>query len=210
MNTVQKFDIRRRMSEVNELMERTNNPLHWAILNNYVRHAILELCNEWQQIVTPDMMVSHPIYRFHEAAGLRILDGIDAVCAEYESYARRGIAVIYHTEGRIEVGDYGFITEFVQKRFWPGKEIVKLGDVVDDLDATYLVSITQMSCWTYDDQARLIEERVYRGRDRAVRKCHPDEVISSEECRSRLMPLLPPAATPANAMQVREQMRSKA
>src|SRR3546814_13458882 len=102
------------------LMLRTKNPLHWAILNNYVRHAILELCNEWRSIVAPDMMVPHPVYRFHEPRGLKLLDGMEAVCEEYESYAQRGIAVIYHTEGRVEVGDYGFITEFKQHRFWPG------------------------------------------------------------------------------------------
>ncbi len=206
-----KFDITQRMSEVNELMDRTDDPLHWAILNNYVRHAILELCNEWRDIVTPDMMVPNPIYRFHEAAGVRVLDGIDAVCAEYESYARRGIAVIYHTEGRIEVGDYGFITEFVQKRFWPGSELMTMGDDIDDPNATYLTSVTQMSCWLYDGQARLIEERVYRGRDRTVSKCLPEEVISSQECRDRLMPLLPPVAHPGNAMQIRDaQMRRAA
>ena len=198
-----KFDITQRMSEVHELMARTENPLHWAILNNYVRHAILELCNQWKDIVTPDMMVPHPVYRFHEPIGLRKLDGMAEVCAEYESYAKRGIAVIYHTEGRVEVGDYGFITEFIQHRFWPGAELRAMGDDVDDTDATYLVSLTQMMCWLYDDQARLIEERVYRGRDRVVRKCQPEEVVSSQECRDKLMPLLPPVANPATVRAMR-------
>ncbi|MDB5858161.1 MAG: hypothetical protein JWQ76_1850 [Ramlibacter sp.] len=199
-----KFDITQRMSEVNDLMKRTDNPLHWSILNNYVRHAILELCNEWRLIVAPEMMVPHPVYRFHEPTGLKLLDGMEAVCAEYESYAKRGIAVIYHTEGRVEVGDYGFITEFKQHRFWPGSELRKMGDDVDDPEATYLVTLTQMMCWLYDDQARLIEERVYRGRDRIVAKCRPEEVVSSQECRDKLMPLLPPVATPANASQLRK------
>lgn len=201
-----KFDITQRMSEVNDRMKVTDNPLHWAILNNYVRHAILELCNEWKDIVSPDMMVAHPVYRFHEPTGLRILDGMDAVCAEYDSYAKRGIAVIYHTEGRVEVGDYGFITEFKQHRFWPGAELRKMGmgDDIDDPDATYLTTLTQMMCWLYDDQARLIEERVYRGRDRVVEKCKPEDVVSSQECRDRLMPLLPPVATPATVRQLRK------
>lgn len=199
-----KFDITQRMSEVNDLMARTENPLHWAILSNYVRHAILELCNEWRQIVAPDMMVAHPVYRFHEPAGLKLLDGLAAVREEYESYEKRGIAVIYHTEGHVAVGDYGFITEFRQHRFWPGHELRKMGDDIDDPDATYLTSLTQMMCWLYDDQARLVEERVYRGRDRTVAKCRPEDVVSSQECRDRLMPLLPPVATPANANQLRK------
>lgn len=204
MAKVEKFDITQRMSEVNELMARTDNPLHWAILNNYVRHAILELCNEWPLIVAPEMMVAHPIYRFHEPSGVRILDGMDAVKAEYKSYADRGIAVIYHTEGRVEAGDYGFITEFVQHRFWPGHELRKQGDDIDDPNAWYRTSLTQMMCWLYDKEARLIEERVYRGRDRQVHKCHPDEVVSSEECRAKLMPLLPPVAHPGNVAKLRK------
>lgn len=203
-----KFDITRRMSEVNDLMDRTTNPLHWAILSNYIRHAILELCNEWRLIVAPDMMVPHPIYRFHEPTGLKLLDGMEAVCAEYESYATRGIAVIYHTEGRIAVDDYGFITEFQQHRFWPGAELKAMGDTIDDPGATYRVSLTQTMCWLYDDQARLIEERVYRGRDRTVHKCRPEEVVTTEECRDRLMPLLPPVATPATARRILERKSS--
>src|SRR3546814_19380003 len=77
-----KFDITQRMSEVNDLMLRTKNPLHWAILNNYVRHAILELCNEWRSIMAPDMMVPHPVYRFHEPQGLKILVGMETVRSE--------------------------------------------------------------------------------------------------------------------------------
>ena len=191
-----KFDITQRMSEVNDLMAVTDNPLHWSILNNYVRHAILELCGDWRLIVAPDMMVPHPIYRFHEPMGLRLLDGMEAVCAEYASYVARENAVIFHTEGHVEVGDFGFITEFKQHRFWPGKELKTMGDDIDDENATYLTTRTQMMCWLYDDKARLIEERVYRGRDRSVRKCLPEEVVSTKECREKLMPLLPEVSTP--------------
>jgi hypothetical protein len=79
-----------------------------------------------------------------------------------------------------------------------------MGDDVDDPEATYMVTLTQMMCWLYDDQARLIEERVYRGRDRNIARCRPEDVVSSEECRAKLMPLLPPVATPATAHQLRK------
>jgi hypothetical protein len=50
--------------------------------------------------------------------------------------------------------------------------------------------------WPYDDQARVIEERVYRGNDRKFKRCEPEEVITVEECREKLMPLLRPVASP--------------
>ncbi|HWI77672.1 MAG TPA: hypothetical protein VNS31_00640, partial [Ramlibacter sp.] len=65
-----------------------------------------------------------------------------------------------------------------------------------DPDAMYMVTLTQAMYWPYDDDARLIEERVYRGNDRKVRRCEPGEVITVQECRDKLMPLLRPVASP--------------
>jgi hypothetical protein len=40
-----------------ELLERTTDPLHRAILLNFWRHVHLEGAGEYEQIVAPDMMV---------------------------------------------------------------------------------------------------------------------------------------------------------
>ena len=58
------------------------------------------------------------------------------------------------------------------------------------------VTLTQAMYWPYDDEARVIEERVYRGNDRRIRRCKPEEVITSQECRDKLLPLLRPVAKP--------------
>lgn len=187
-----KFDITKRLAEVEECIARTENPRHLAILNNYVRHANLEVCGYWHGIVAPDMMVEHPVYRFHGPAGLRIIDGMEAVRAEYQSYLDDQNTVIYHTDGHVAVKDDGFLTEYVTHRFWPGWLLRKLGDDIDDPNAVYLVSNTQAMWWPYDELGRLREERVYRGGDRTVKKCHPDEIITLEEAREKLMPLTPP------------------
>lgn len=187
-----KFDISNRLAEVDEAIAKTDNPRHLAILNNYVRHANLEVMGLWHGIVAPDMMVEHPTYRFHSPAGLRVLDGMEAVCNEYAQYANEGSSVIYHTEGHVAVKDDGFLTEYVTHRFWPGHRLRDMGDDIDDPNATYLVSNTQAMWWPYDDIGRLREERVYRGADREVRKCDPAEVISAEEAREKLLPLTPP------------------
>ena len=187
-----KFDITKRLPEVQEALERIDNPRHLAILNNYVRHANLEVMGLWHGIVAPDMMVPHPVYRFHSPAGLRVIDGMEAVRKEYASYAQEGSSVIYHTEGHIAVKDDGFLTEYVAHRFWPGWVLRKNGEDIDDPDAIYLVSNTQAMWWPYDELGRVREERVYRGADRTVRKCDPEEVITAEEAREKLLPLTPP------------------
>ena len=187
-----KFDIANRLPEVDEAIARTENPRHLAILNNYVRHANLEVCGLWHGIVAPDMMVEHPVYRFHAPKGLRVLDGMQAICDEYARYANEGSSVIYHTEGQIAVNDDGFMTEYVTHRFWPGHCLREQGDDIDDPAAIYLVSNTQAMWWPYDQYGRLREERVYRGNDRTVHKCTPDEVITVEEAREKLLPLIPP------------------
>jgi hypothetical protein len=191
-----KFDITKRLPEVDEALARTDNPRHIAILNNYVRHANLEVSGLWQGILAPDMMVEHPVYLFHSPQGLRRIEGMEAVRAEYESYEKLGNTVIYHTDGYIMVDDFGFMTEYVSNRFWPGSLLRSQGDDIDDPDSVYLVSMTQAMVWPYDERARVIGERVYRGSDRKIRKCSPEEVITMEECREKLIPVLPPVHDP--------------
>lgn len=191
-----KFDITKRLPEVDEALARTDNPRHIAILKNYIRHANLEVSGLWEGIVAPNMMVENPLYIFHSPQGLRIIEGMEAVRAEYSSYEKLGNTVIYHTDGHIMVNDHGFMTEYISHRFWPGKLLRELGDDIDDPDATYLVSLSQMMHWPYDEHARVIGERVYRGSDREIRKCEPQEIITMEECREKLIPVLPPVHSP--------------
>jgi len=191
-----KFDITKRLPEVDLALSRTDNPRHIAILQNYIRHANLEVSGLWQGILAPDMMVDNPLYIFHSPQGLRRIEGMEAVRAEYESYELLGNTVIYHTDGEIMVNDFGFMTEYVSNRFWPGSLLRANGEDIDDPQATYLVSMTQSMYWPYDDQARVIGERVFRGSDRTVRKCQPEEVITMQDCRDLLIPHLPPVHDP--------------
>ena len=205
-----KFDITKRLPEVDAVLARTDNPRHRAILMNYVRHANLEICGLWEGIVAPDMMVEHPVYHFHSAAGLRVIEGMAAVRAEYASYEKLNNTVIYHSEGHLMVDDQGFFTEYVSHRFWPGALLASLGDDIDDPDAIYLVTHTQMMSWPYDEAARLRAERVYRGSDRKIAKCKPEEVITMQECRDKLLPTLPPVHSPITGKPVTPVARTTA
>lgn len=76
------------------------------------------------------------------------------------------------------------------------QSLAESSDDIDDPSAIYLVSMTQAMVWPYDEHARVISERVYRGSDRSIRKCDPSEVISMQECREKLIPTLPPVHDP--------------
>ena len=185
-----KFDITKRLPGVDREIARTTNRRHLAILENFRRHSILEVCGMWEGILEPDMIVPEPIYRFHSPKETRVIEGMEAVRKEYVSYVADKTTVIYHTNETIAANDDGLFTEYVSHRFFPGEYLKRLGDSIDDPAATYLVSLTQAMFWPYDDQARVIEERVYRGNDRKLRRCDPSEVITMQECREKLLPLL--------------------
>jgi hypothetical protein len=102
-----KFDILQRAPALDALIAKTSDRRHLAILENYRRHAILEVCGLWEGILEPDMIVPHPVYRFHTPKGTRIIDGMDAVRAEYQTYANQNTTVIYHTEEHVAVNDDG-------------------------------------------------------------------------------------------------------
>ncbi|MGE4239994.1 hypothetical protein [Ramlibacter sp.] len=189
-----KFDILQRAPAMEAAIARTTNKRHLAILENYRRHAILEVCGLYEGILAPDMIVPNPVYRFHTPKGTRVIEGMEAVRAEYQSYVDQNTTVIYHTQEHCAVDDDGLYTEYVSHRFFPGKVLLAMGDSIDDPDATYMATLTQSMFWPYDEEARLVEERVYRGNDRKLHRCEPDEVITMQECRDKLMPLLRPVA----------------
>jgi hypothetical protein len=59
---VAKKDMASTISAADRLLETLTDPLHRQIIENYRRHAILEVCGEWEDIFTPDMTVEVPEY----------------------------------------------------------------------------------------------------------------------------------------------------
>jgi hypothetical protein len=125
------------MSAVDELIERTENPHHRAILENYRRHVYLEVSGRLDDILAPDMTVEHPVYRISWGRGdVIVLDGADEVRAFYESLGKAG-AVLWNTEEQLAVADWGFASELTLNQLVPGSAIAAEGDAVDDEDAIY-------------------------------------------------------------------------
>jgi hypothetical protein len=190
-----KIDITKRQPEVDEAIARTTNPRHLAIINNYVRHAHLEVCGWYEQLLEPDLMVEHPIYEIYNAQGHIHLDGMAPVRNQYKKITESGATVIYHTDGQLLVNDDGFITEYMSHHFWPGQSLRAAGRDIDDPSATYLVSTPLVVAWPFDERLRVAGERAYSGPS-TIRKCDPAEVITVEEAREKLGPLIPRTITP--------------
>jgi hypothetical protein len=96
------------MQPTAELLDRTTSPLQRAILLNWWRHVHLEGAGEFDKIVAPDMMVDHPVYRVTWGANPTVIEGKEGVLAFYNSV---GEAVLWHSDDRIAVGDWGVADE---------------------------------------------------------------------------------------------------
>jgi hypothetical protein len=83
--------------------------------------------------------------------------------------------------------DWGFAGEATFNHFVPGKMLAHEGEDIDDLDATYLVTMRILQAWPYDERARLIGENFFEYRSRRiVTKPDPVDVITPAEARRLL------------------------
>src|SRR5690349_14628411 len=98
-----KKDIAVTISAATNLLKTLENPLHRRILENYRRHAILEVCGDWEQIFDPEMTVEHPIYYFNIAGweGVKV-EGND-VRAVYQNMAKTNTTAIVVEDERLMV-----------------------------------------------------------------------------------------------------------
>lgn len=177
------------------LLEQTSKPLHRAILLNFWRHVHLEGAGDYQTIVAPDMMVDHPVYRVSWGANPTVVDGKEAVLAFYNSV---GEAVLWHSDDRLAVNDWGICDEITFHQIASGADLSAIGYDVKKADALYHVSSRQAFIWPYDDQARLAGEHLYEDKtslrieeiDRAdaitparVRAIHREQLAKLEAAR---------------------------
>src|SRR5512140_1792720 len=105
------FDVRDVAKMPDELLARTDNPRHRAILRNFRRHALLEVAGRWQEILTPQMMVDCPVYRINENGRSVHLSGLEAIAGFYKDIADRGLHVFGPIEEQMAVADWGLAIE---------------------------------------------------------------------------------------------------
>ncbi len=177
------------MKPTAELLERTSVPLHRAILLNFWRHVHLEGAGEYDKILASDMTVDHPVYRITWGANPAVIEGKDGVRAFYHSV---GEAVLWHSDDRLSVADWGVCDEITFHQLARGADLRAIGYAVDRTEGLYHVSSRQAFVWPYDARARLAGEHLYEDKT----SLRIEQVDASE------------AITPARVREIhREQLR---
>jgi hypothetical protein len=161
------------MNPTAELLERTTNPLHRAMLLNFWRHVHLEGSGQYERIVAPDMMVDDPVYRVTWGANPAVIEGKEGVLSFYRSV---GEAVLWNSDDLLAVADWGICDELTFHQIARGADLRAIGYEVDDPDTTYHTSSRQAFVWPYDDRARLRGENLYEDKTSLV-----IEEVSQEE-----------------------------
>jgi hypothetical protein len=164
-----------------ELLERTTNPLHRAMLLNFWRHVHLEGAGDYERIVAPDMMVDEPVYRVTWGANPAVISGKDGVLAFYNSV---GESVLWHSDDRLSVADWGICDEITFHQLAKGADLEAVGYDVPSDDALYHVYSRQAFIWPYDDQARLAGEHLYEDKTSLeIEEVDPSEAITPARVR---------------------------
>jgi hypothetical protein len=163
------------------LLEQTTKPLHRAILLNFWRHVHLEGAGEYQKIVAPDMMVDHPVYRVSWGANPTVVEGKAGVLAFYNSV---GEVVLWHSDDRLSVADWGICDEITFHQIALGKELSAIGYAAEKADGLYHVSSRQAFIWPYDEQARLVGEHLYEDKTSLrIEEIDPADAITPARVR---------------------------
>ena len=163
------------------LLERTTDALHRAILLNFWRHVHLEGAGEYEQIVASDMMVEQPLYRVSWGAKPAIIQGKPAVLSFYRSV---GETVLWHSDDRLAVADWGICDEITFHQLARGVDLAALGYVLERADRLYHVSSRQAFIWPYDARARLAGEHLYEDKTSLrIEEIPPEEAITPARVR---------------------------
>jgi len=187
-----KKDIAVTVSAADRLLKTLTDPLHRQIMENYRRHVILETCGEWEDIFAPDMTIDEPVYYLN----LEGFEGVKAVGEEvkamYKSQAENSTGVMVVEDETIAIADWGFASELIVHTYRRGTELIQLGSTVDP-EGHYVHKQCHAMIWPYDDHGRLVGEHVYENKALAeIVEVGPEDFLTVEDARARLLPLLRP------------------
>lgn len=185
-----KFDVTHWPRNVERYLERTENPLHRAILKNYFRHLLLEVSGYWDQIIVPELTIDEPRYRVGDRGTMQVLTGRSAVEGFYRETFETKTNVMGARTMNMCVEDFGVTTEAVWTHVVPG-EFLNDHDVDADPDAHYLMNHHIFQIFAYTQDAKLIGERIYDdAASYTYEKLAPQDVVTPELARKQLAPFL--------------------
>lgn len=170
------------MSATARLLEQTTKPLHRAMLLNFWRHVHLEGSGQYERILSSDMTVENPVYRVTWGANPSVIQGKDGVLAFYQSV---GEAVLWNSDDRISVADWGICDELTFHQLAAGADLRAIGYTIDDPGALYHVSSRQAFIWPYDSRARLAGEHLYEDKTSLkIEAVEPADAITAARVRA--------------------------
>jgi hypothetical protein len=170
------------MQPTADLLERTTKPLHRAILLNFWRHVHLEGAGDYETILAPDMTTERPVYRVTWGANPAVIQGKDGVRGFYNSV---GDAVLWHSDDRLAVADWGICDEITFHQLANGSDLRALGYQVERPDRLYHVYSRQAFIWPYDERARLVGEHLYEDKTSLkMEEVDPQDAITPERVRA--------------------------
>jgi hypothetical protein len=169
------------MKPTAKLLSETTKPLHRSILLNFWRHVHLEGAGEYDKILAADMTVDRPVYRVTWGANPAVIEGKDGVRAFYNAV---GEAVLWHSDDRLSVGDWGVCDEITFHQLAKGADLKALGYQVERADRLYHVYSRQAFIWPYDERARLAGEHLYEDKTSLrIEEVDPSDVITPARVR---------------------------
>lgn len=189
-----KKDIAVTISAADKLLEVITNPLHRQIIENYRRHAILEVCGEWEGIFVPEMTVEHPIY-YYNVTGFKgyKAEGPEEVQAIYRTLAETQTGVQVVEDERLMVSDWGFASDATFSTYYRGFNLIDVGIDVDDRDGYFIMRQKYVMLWPYDERGRMIGEQVYENKAfYELIQIPQEDFVTVEDARARLLPMLRP------------------
>lgn len=163
------------------LYERTQNPLHRAMLLNFWRHVHLEGSAQYDKIVAADMMADHPVYRVTWGENPAVIEGKTGVLDFYNSV---GEIVLWNSDDKLAVSDDGIFDELTFHLMANGAGLQAMGYAAKDPDKIYHVSSRQAFIWPYDGKARLAGEHLYEDvTSLKIEEVDPAEAITPARVR---------------------------
>ena len=169
------------MNPTLELYEKTENPLHRAILLNFWRHVHLEGGAMFEEITAPDMMADDPVYHVCWGDNPVQVKGRQGV---FDFYSSIGDIVLWNSGDKLAVADWGIADEMWFHQMSTGNELAKIGITVDKGDGLYLVSSRQAFIWPYDENALLKGEHLYEDKSTlTIEEIDPADALTPERVR---------------------------
>ncbi|WP_059014070.1 hypothetical protein [Mycobacterium sp. M26] len=186
-----KLDITTQTRNIEAFLATLDNPLHRRIIENYRRHAIMEITGNKLEIFSPEMSVDEPEYLINVGGTSMTLTGREQVLGFYSMLEDQDATVMVVEDEKLAVADWGFASEAIFNHYRRGDQIPE--EFGADPDKLYILRQHIAMIWPYDSSGRMIGEHVYEhAAGNELVEVDESEFITLAEAREKLLPLLRP------------------